>query len=56
MSFVDYWKKFTTRAINLSKRLSGTHDYRTKRTYKNWNQYPRNNRLINQFKIKYGTK
>lgn len=50
------WKKFTSRTINISKALSGTHDYRMKRTYKNWNQYPRNNRLINQFKVKYGTK
>ncbi len=50
------WKKFTTRTINLSKPLSGTHDYRMKRTYKNWNQYPGNNSLINKFKKEYGTK
>ncbi|WP_372934896.1 RHS repeat domain-containing protein [Mariniphaga sediminis] len=49
------WKKFTTRAINLSKSMSGTHDYRMKKTYGNWNVYPGNNSLINFFKEKYGT-
>lgn len=50
------WKKVMTRTINLSKPLSGTHDYRMKRTYKNWNQYPGNNSLINKFKKEYGAK
>jgi len=42
-------------AVNLSKSMSGTHDYRMKRTYGDWNMYPGNNSLINKFKEKYGT-
>jgi len=47
--------KAASSIISLSKPLSGTHDYRMKRNYSSWLQYPNNIKLINDFKLEHGT-
>lgn len=57
ITYTDKWYiKAANTAVSFSRKMSGKHDYRNKRNYGNWNQYPGNVKLINTFRENYGTK